>query len=723
MSSDENACVKHSVTSQASRRRGAFLVVYTSLAIATCAALLPSPSSAATSKNSPRPTPSTVPELVGTKVRMNPDLSAGIDAGPIRESLIVAPGLRVKRLKGRLEFPWTSTGVVASIRVDGIRVALVPSTQATTSGTVEVDVALPDEVADQAANEHVLQFSLEAFASGFEKCLVGETPQVHLKGAIVLASGNQKPPASIAEFVADPASNFRVWSASAATDPAAVQVVASLTHRNPNRSFDVRRGRPPTSNGGSNRGLTSGSINGSTSGSWSPGTLQVEIIEGKPGQVASTQLSHDGSTLTMTGTPVTLMRTARALGSNGIQIADGPQLSDAEISLGAYGTTTLRFGQLTGDPSGPKLETVSETQWTTSISQSRFGGPVSAIALSVHGRSTPVPTGGSAEVSLLWNGSILATTSLVALGQIDFTLNVPTASIARDNTLALVLRYGWPSETCRSAPYPIRVDIDANSTITATAGQTLAEGFARFPQVLRGEFRYASDAPDPLQSTPTAAALIAAALQRLSPGLLSVQEVPVSAIHAGRAGVIVDASAETATRFGAPFQFGSRRVLAADSASISFEIPGSVGAIQAFQRETTDLVIVAGTTASESTQTAEAVVSQPDGWYRLSDQLELLRKSRGARNELVAVPLDRLVNAPETLALRLAKKNRLPSWLPLLLLVLMAIVLVRVLIEGGRMKRLRKEARILVRPTPTSSPPTRTARLERRRRDRRNPPS
>lgn len=214
------------------------------------------------------------------------------------------------------------------------------------------------------------------------------------------------------------------------------------------------------------------------------------------------------------------------------------------------------------------------------------------------------------------------------------------------------------------------------------------------------------------------AGLLAAAMQRLSPDLLSVEEVPLARITDAPAGIIVGALPVAVRRFGAPFVFGSSRVLATGGSSIAFDIQGPVGALQAFEHNGVDLVLAAGTSPDRAARAVEAMAADNDGWYAMSDQIQLLREGSSS---LVAVPMDRYVPVvPDRLALADsgAHHRTVPAWVLTTVITLGFVLLVRVLLDGARLVRLRRVALEVV--AADGRPQTTRPVLERRRTDRRS---
>ena len=657
-----------------------------------------------------------------------PDIHLNADNDRLTESMIVPRGLTPTRIVGRVAFPISDRVITLSVSVAGERIATLNSTAAGPGGTASFDVALPPAaVVNQRAS-----VDIETTRPGTGA--VCDTTRsvandVRLLDAGFVTIGQADAPTTIASFFGPGVTRVNIWSTDVRSDPAAVQMAAGVVHRlGPTTQVTLHRGSPPTALGaGLDRDV-------------------VFAIATRPRTAVSAAQGRPW--LQIDGQPTALIAAAKALTQPEADIADAP-ISGAASAVGRiYGRSTMTIATLTGTRAavapgvpGPQLMGSGLMKWEVSVPQSRFGGPVGHISVHVRGRTTPIHRGSYGDFSILWNGAIVHAAPLGDATDFEARAEVPRSLVGRDNTLTLQARYTAGGGACQALANPIQIDIDPLSTVSADAGQTLPAGFTRFPQVLRGRFRYAIDIGERSNadsaSALSSAGLLAAAMQRLSPDLLSTIEVPLSRIADGTAGVVVNASPATVLSLQAPFRFGTSRVIAADGASVAFEISGPVGALQAFHYRNTDLVVASGTTPALADTAVAAMVAHPDGWYHLADQIQILR-SNGT--ELIDVPSQRYVEVvPDELALTpdTSIRHKLPNWAMPVGLTLLVVLLVRGLLEATRLIRLRRIAAGVVArdglPTPqdaqldkrrddrrvSSTPPNRP-RLERRRADRRD---
>ena len=638
------------------------------------------------------------------------------DADTSTQSVTVPRGMTATRLTARVAFPISSRPITFAATVNGERIAVATSDHAT-NGVAVIDAALPAGVGlagDSGTRTVSIDLSTLREGSGLVCQNIVNQPAVRLLDAGIVTEGRAEPPATIASFFDPSVDRVDIWSVDAASDPAAVQMAASVIHRlGPTTVIGFHRGPP---NAQRVRTVVAAT----------PASNARDLVFHNATKASTVVV--DGTirpTLRIEGSSADLLATAQTLAKSAVDIADAPISGAATSRNRAYGRTSLTVADLTGTRAavapglpGPQLIGTGEMQWQTSVPQSRFGGPVGHISVHLAGRSTPLSPGSVAVLSVLWNGGIVSSAPMGNTGGFDVRADVPLGLIGRDNTLALRVVYTPAGGACSPLAGPIQVDIDPLSTVVGESGQTLPAGFTRFPQVLRGRFRYAIDrAADGVAALGSAGGLIAA-LQRLSPDLLTASLVPMARIADGTAGVIVNASEATVRALDAPFQFGRSRVISADGSAVAFEIAGPVGALQAFVHKETNLVVAGGTTPALADDAVKAMVSHADGWYHLADQIQVLRSRRA---ELIDVRNDAIVEAaPDKLALTAdPSPRRFASWVLPVVLTLLAVLVFRAVIDGTRLVRLRRRAAQVVASDGLPSPVG--ARLDKRRETRREP--
>jgi hypothetical protein len=184
------------------------------------------------------------------------------------------------------------------------------------------------------------------------------------------------------------------------------------------------------------------------------------------------------ATLVISGEPTVLVTAAAALGSDNLSLGAGSP--DAQ-NLREQGTPpdslTLTWGDVGND--SPSLIGHGLMEESVNVSQARFGGPISALAITVIGTHTPTAPNANTTASLLVNGKLLASTRL--LDNDSFTLSGLLASnaIQRSNTVTLQVETVTFGSTCRSTTVPARVDINADGS-TFWRPRRSPTGFGRF---------------------------------------------------------------------------------------------------------------------------------------------------------------------------------------------------------------------------------------------------
>ncbi len=607
------------------------------------------------------------------------------DEGTQGLSVDVPGGVSLTHVSGRVAFPFTEVMTNLVVSVGGQRLGALYSRDAETDGSIRFDLALPTDVVDPTGSASV-QFDASAVlpTTGCRnpiKALV-------VSDVVFATNGVPTPPKRLSEFFDRSVTNVLIESPDDATDAAAVQFAAVATLRSPLVRLDVTRHGSKTVSPGQ-----VGRI---------PVVRRVVLIHDRTTE-SMRLVNNDIPTVEVRGGSASLMRAAQSLGS----LYSGAASTDAVRSTGVrgrgFGERRVNLGELSsaltsaaGPLRSPSLEGSGLMSWRAAAPQSLFGGPIGRAHLKLSGRHTPVPKGGVAELAVLWNDSILTSIPFGTSDAFAVDVDVPLALLGRENNIELRVRYTNPAYVCARIDHPLRVDFDPASTLTTVEGQTLPAGFSRFPQTMKGAFRYAID-PTAMEGDHgiAAAAMIAGAMQRLSPELLVVEATTLEAVERGNtSAVVVGATPKTERRLGAPFQFGKSRVLTGSRTSVDFEISGPVGILQAYERNGIDVVVAGGSTPQLGSSVVAAMAAHPDGWYHLNAEMQLLDESHGT---LIQIPRDRyVVQEPNELAFTSPDASSRPSWVVPVVGTLVAVLLLRMLIEGLRVVSLRRRAKKVV---------------------------
>ncbi len=314
----------------------------------------------------------------------------------------------------------------------------------------------------------------------------------------------------------------------------------------------------------------------------------VSVAVTNPG-VPTLSISGDGDALSAAG--AALSTTALGLGAvpDATDLSQGPQSAPTSAlslaDLGVERPTLFGLGRLTA---------------SVNVPQDRFGGPTGAFTIRIEGANTPVPPGAQATASLLWNDQLVQSQ---VLGDSDDYLAEVTVSgplVRRANTLTLRVDATPSGGDCSIATQPFQMDIDGfASTVTAQPGQTLAPGFTRFPQAVAGRLVVAFGSGQLKASHVVDACGLVVALQRSGNVQLEVVvEDFASFLTAPNPGLVVGATPDDANALSAPLRFEPWRAVRIGGAEFELTVDGPFAALEAFDLEGRNILLLGGTTGS-----------------------------------------------------------------------------------------------------------------------------
>lgn len=256
--------------------------------------------------------------------------------------------------------------------------------------------------------------------------------------------------------------------------------------------------------------------------------------------------------------------------------------------------------------------------------QADFGTPISQVALTLQGYTTPLPPGGAATFTLLFNGGLVYAQPLDG-GDLNVRVELPSSLLRRENTLSLRVLYTPPGGQCRVGVHDIIVDVNPRtSRLEAVVGQFLPPGFTRFPQALMPEFRVALD-PMSLASLQRAARILMA-LQRLSPyRALQPRVLPWQEALEEGAPLVAVTTPERAVALRPPVEPVPFRLVDYQGQELLRVRPDSPFALlQAFEHRGRDVLLLTYWQQPETMDTLLAALETLDGWYRLTGDVWLL---------------------------------------------------------------------------------------------------
>jgi len=295
----------------------------------------------------------------------------------------VAPGLQPTRVAG-------SIGVTGQPATGTIRVSIQGRTllEAPAKGTIALDA--PVNAADITGHQLVL--ALEYVPAVRDVCTA--TQSTTTLGSIKLTTqGTETAPTTVAEFLAPsvPAILIPVPAQPSSDVSAAILAAsAAVAHRYPDAALLLV---PPQDVDARAASLPAGSR-----------IITTNAAEG----AASTSLGSQAgrAALSITGPGDELRTAARALADTQSVLADSGSVSGMTSTAPAAAGPEQTFTDLGAQ--AIRLAGYGTQESYLGVSQSQFGGPVSAISLQLRSTHAAVPTGGQAVPSVYWNDYLLS---------------------------------------------------------------------------------------------------------------------------------------------------------------------------------------------------------------------------------------------------------------------------------------------------------------------------
>lgn len=270
---------------------------------------------------------------------------------------------------------------------------------------------------------------------------------------------------------------------------------------------------------------------------------------------------------------------------------------------------------------------IGQMELPFTVAQADLGGSVNRLTFNVSSSYTPLQPTDRGTLSLLVNGTLVDAVALDASGAFERSLSVPGNVLARDNTLTARFNYIPAQDMCRSGLIPFTAQISGGSSVEFGRGQTLAQGFARFPQNFVASFQTAFETLD-LTSLSTATNLVIA-LQRTTRTPLQPTVVNwVDALAANTPALLFSASEGSAASLNPPLLAAPVRVVKADGTEL-LRIDGDApfAALEAFEQNGRDVLLAQGEAAAVHHLSA-SLLADPLGWYGLQGDTWLQANDR-----------------------------------------------------------------------------------------------
>ncbi|KRB76909.1 hypothetical protein ASE01_09065 [Nocardioides sp. Root190] len=516
----------------------------------------------------------------------------------------VPAGVRPTSITGQLRLDDDLDGTVALV-VNGRLALRVPA-------RAESRVDIPVTAADVVDDRIQVQLRVDGRAAD-TACATLDSSQATLDDVRLQFAGRERTPSSLADFFPAYASGVDVVVAADADDAtieAGLAAVAAISGR---YSVDttVRLTTPDDL---------------ATSTTAGHRVVQIEAGSG----AATTAIEADAAvaTLSVTGGAEELVDAARALGSDGLGLAD-----DAVTEgLAAKPGEVARTDEMTLADLGVERAVLSgygRVEQYVGIRQDAFGGPVGSIRVNLLGTHTAVPEGAQAQLDVYFNDRLVDSTQLDADPVLDREVEIPASQVRGDNGLVLVLSAIPSPESCVATgrQLPMEVDLDTVATTVHADREGAANtGFAAFPQALGGILPVAISAhAEDRVAAAIDASHIVAALQRRSSRDLDVRLVEPGTILDGDAsGLLVGAGEEDSTALKAPLRLSGMRLL--DYAEATFEVGTDkpYAAFEAIRHDGHDVLLLGSWApsgdGSELQRTASEFIGE-NGWEALSADL------------------------------------------------------------------------------------------------------
>lgn len=374
-----------------------------------------------------------------------------------------------------------------------------------------------------------------------------------------------------------------------------------------------------------------------------PGARVIKI-ENAAGPTTTALTTERGvPTLTIAGRGSTLSTAATELG---IDSAAGSQQSNSAAAGAPRPPDRPNQSFVEMGLTNATIEGWGSQILEVTANQSQFGGSIRDVRVRLVGARSHVPAGAKANLNLYWNRELVDSLDLRSTASIAADVEVPNVLLREVNQLQVELETLPADGSCQGTnpPTPVTVTLDpVQSQVRTSRGQTIAPGFARFPQALNGQLPVAFAQGKPSLTSIQSAALLVASLQRVNVPQLMVELVPFAEASTSVASTLVlDADESISARLGAPLLLNSVREIQSPEHNITSGGGVPFSALEAFSSGTRNMVMLggwapAGSPASEvqgtSLALAEYVYSISGGWSSLQGDIALVEP--GSRPQML----------------------------------------------------------------------------------------
>lgn len=340
-------------------------------------------------------------------------------------------------------------------------------------------------------------------------------------------------------------------------------------------------------------------------------------------------------TLTIAGRSSTLTAAATELGNRRPVIADASTTVTPTPTVRPPDKPNQTFVEL--GLTQAELEGWGSQVLDVTANQSQFGGSIRDVRVRLVGTRSQIPAGAKANLNVYWNQKLVDSLDLKTMTRIATDVEVPNPLLKEVNQLRVELETLPADGSCKGTepPTPVSVSLDPQqSQVRTSQGQTIAPGFARFPQALNGGLPVAFAHGKPSPSSIQSAGLLVASLQRVNVPQLIVDVVPFTEASGGvDSALVLDADEAVSTRLGAPMLLNQMREIRTPEHNITTRGAMPFSALEGFSSGTRNMLMLggwapAGSPASEvqgtSLALAEYIYALPGGWTSLEGDIALV---------------------------------------------------------------------------------------------------
>ncbi|MEI2716189.1 MAG: hypothetical protein V9E98_04205 [Candidatus Nanopelagicales bacterium] len=299
-----------------------------------------------------------------------------------------------------------------------------------------------------------------------------------------------------------------------------------------------------------------------------------------------------GGVLTVSGPPDSLTTSVLSLASEYVSVAgERVAVSPSASFEDRFGDLSQTLGDLGLEP--PPLTGIGDVELNLGIDQVAFGRPVAGFALELRGAVTPV-LGGTGRINVLWNDTLVSSTAMTENSAFAASATIGSELVERANTLTLQMQYA-PKGGCRRGELPARFDLDDQSVVTASAGQTLS-GFQSMPQQLGQVTPVALTGAAPVPQTLAQAAGVIAGWQRLTPRLLRTELLGFEQFAGdSRPGLAVGVTPAQDAILRTPLRYAPFRSVDGQAQRFTAEVAGSFAGLQTYDTGQRQLTVLGAT--------------------------------------------------------------------------------------------------------------------------------